>query len=605
MAGEVAPLLAGIPIVADATARELRFPASSRVQNQRVQNLATGAIERWDGAVWVPDFPQRFDIRRYGAVAGVSGNATTNTAAIHTAIAAASANGGGIVEIPPYSFNVSELTFGSASNVILQGTAQGYSYGNAKTASNFVVTTGVWGVRFPPTSSYCGLVNIGLQSDGALSSTPPHPVITPGVEYGVLIETGSTTMEGVTSFGFQYGCVIASGGNSNTFDRCSFTFNTKCGFAATIGTAGAYAAYHPNLTAPASPINSTVWTMTNCNFRRNGWGLILRDGGPNFVGTNVCESNWFGGIMTYVGSLDSSASLTGSIYLESNWLLYDATAAYTVTQNNLLKETANTWMLWTSAVATASNDAGYQIYAMSSPGNAGTLTGPGFVSLYNVAIVCGSGGATPGKAIYLKQSYLWKFYNCGCTGGDQPNAVRLGAAGGYNANGTHFYDYGGTLPASLGNRGAEFHTERSNTYGGGLTAGTGYFKGLFGNVQFPATAVPSADANCLDDYAEGTWTPVPTSLTVVGTPTYTGTYTKVGRRVHCVLHVVSTTSTASTANTTFFTGLPFSPSAAVVCMAVSSAVASFGNGLVGTNGRVNTPTWSATADVTVSFSYDV
>ena len=26
-------------------------------------------------------------------------------------------------------------------------------------------------------------------------------------------------------------------------------------------------------------------------------------------------------------------------------------------------------------------------------------------------------------------------------------------------------------------------------------------------VQFPATQVASADANCLDDYEEGTWTP--------------------------------------------------------------------------------------------------
>jgi hypothetical protein len=55
-----------------------------------------------------------------------------------------------------------------------------------------------------------------------------------------------------------------------------------------------------------------------------------------------------------------------------------------------------------------------------------------------------------------------------------------------------------------------------------------------GNVAFPATQVASADANTLDDYEEGTWTPG----FLTGTPVYTtpyertGFYTKIGNRVH-------------------------------------------------------------------------
>jgi hypothetical protein len=51
-------------------------------------------------------------------------------------------------------------------------------------------------------------------------------------------------------------------------------------------------------------------------------------------------------------------------------------------------------------------------------------------------------------------------------------------------------------------------------------------------ITFPATQSASTNANTLDDYEEGTWTPVPTNITVVsGTPVYTGKYTKIGNIV--------------------------------------------------------------------------
>jgi len=58
---------------------------------------------------------------------------------------------------------------------------------------------------------------------------------------------------------------------------------------------------------------------------------------------------------------------------------------------------------------------------------------------------------------------------------------------------------------------------------GGSTSATGV------GIAFPATQSASSDANTLDDYEEGTWTP-----SVGGTATYssrTGTYTKIGRQV--------------------------------------------------------------------------
>lgn len=56
MAGELAPLQSAIPIVANASDRETRYPPSSRIQNQRVFRLDTGNQERWNGSTWLIDF---------------------------------------------------------------------------------------------------------------------------------------------------------------------------------------------------------------------------------------------------------------------------------------------------------------------------------------------------------------------------------------------------------------------------------------------------------------------------------------------------------------------------------------------------------------------
>ena len=65
-------------------------------------------------------------------------------------------------------------------------------------------------------------------------------------------------------------------------------------------------------------------------------------------------------------------------------------------------------------------------------------------------------------------------------------------------------------------------------------------------ITFPATQSASADANTLDDYEEGTWTP---TLANIGTGTYstnTGSYTKIGNRVYLTVVLdINTTGTAS------------------------------------------------------------
>jgi hypothetical protein len=87
----------------------------------------------------------------------------------------------------------------------------------------------------------------------------------------------------------------------------------------------------------------------------------------------------------------------------------------------------------------------------------------------------------------------------------------------------------------------------------------------FGNVSasgitFPASASASSNANTLDDYEEGTFTPVlqrdSTTMTV---GLAEGFYTKIGRQVFIQLQVQDITD-AGTTEALKFTGLPFAGS---------------------------------------------
>jgi hypothetical protein len=105
--------------------------------------------------------------------------------------------------------------------------------------------------------------------------------------------------------------------------------------------------------------------------------------------------------------------------------------------------------------------------------------------------------------------------------------------------------------------------------GNPISGTTGTFTGLVdisaagaGQIQFPATQNASANANTLDDYEEGTWTP---TLTWGGNSvglTYAqrdGTYTRVGNIVSINFTIVLSSKGSST-GVGALSGLPFSTS---------------------------------------------
>jgi len=78
-----------------------------------------------------------------------------------------------------------------------------------------------------------------------------------------------------------------------------------------------------------------------------------------------------------------------------------------------------------------------------------------------------------------------------------------------------------------------------------------------GQIKFPATQNASADANTLDDYEEGTWTPVVTSQGgSITSYTAAGTYIKIGRSVLLTMRVLLSNVGTASGNMNI-SGLPF------------------------------------------------
>jgi hypothetical protein len=94
--------------------------------------------------------------------------------------------------------------------------------------------------------------------------------------------------------------------------------------------------------------------------------------------------------------------------------------------------------------------------------------------------------------------------------------------------------------------------------GGNINVGAGNFVMTSGyGIDFSATS-GTGTSELFDDYEEGTWTPVQgLGLTVTGTFSSNGTYTKIGRFVMATANLLATTSVVASAGGVICTGLPF------------------------------------------------
>jgi hypothetical protein len=77
-------------------------------------------------------------------------------------------------------------------------------------------------------------------------------------------------------------------------------------------------------------------------------------------------------------------------------------------------------------------------------------------------------------------------------------------------------------------------------------------------ITFPATQSASTNANTLDDYEEGTFTPVMRGTTS-GTLNLSGAYTKIGNTVQVNIYYANPIAAGTIVGNVYITGLPFAP----------------------------------------------
>lgn len=158
--------------------------------------------------------------------------------------------------------------------------------------------------------------------------------------------------------------------------------------------------------------------------------------------------------------------------------------------------------------------------------------------------------------------------------------------------------------ASAANRGALSSTDWSNFNGKAPLVSPSFTTPTLGVAS--ATSI-SFGGTALANYVESTWVPTFANLTIVGTPTYSGRYTRIGRCIFFSILVHSTTTTSSFAGATYF-ALPVSPGGIPLgstLTACSLGIASYGVGLIWSEGNAYTPAWPPTADVVISGFYFV
>jgi hypothetical protein len=139
----------------------------------------------------------------------------------------------------------------------------------------------------------------------------------------------------------------------------------------------------------------------------------------------------------------------------------------------------------------------------------------------------------------------------GTTTGVQP--LTIGGSGNIYATGGATWYTGGHLYIRAGTSGnLRFGANNANDLLTLNTTGTLILNGANTSangtgITFPATQSASSDANTLDDYEEGTWTPTDASGASLSFSGATGTYTKIGKFVYaaCSLTYPSTASGSS------------------------------------------------------------
>ena len=379
----------------------------------------------------------------------------------------------------------------------------------------------------------------------------------------------NTTASGNTAVGYQAGYSNTTANNNVAVGNSALRLNTT-GFE---NAAFGYGALDANTTGY---YNVSIGSLSS---------LLNTTGIQNVaVGWSALRSNTTGSYHTVMGSLALYSNTTGSFNTAyGREALYSNT---TGTQNIGVGQSA----LYKTTTGSYNTAMGQQVLQENTTGNYNTAFGlqAGYGNTTGIGNVLY--GSSAGWSNQAGNYNTFIGYNAGYNYNSSGNALNtaVGVDSGYNLttgkNNTFLgYNAGNTVTTGSKNAilgsyngnqdGLDIRTASNyavisdgdgnrllSTYNGGTLALDGGAVPQAGTgITFPATQSASSDANTLDDYEQGTWTP---SFNVIsGSATYTtqtGNYVKIGRQVTVTFYIRVNVSSSLVSSD--IAGLPFTGS---------------------------------------------
>jgi len=430
------------------------------------------------------------------------------------------------------------------------------------------------------------VVQTGTIANYNLDGSPTAGGIAYGTGPALAVSAAGTLGQVLTSGGAGAPTWATDGGGTVT----SVSVVSANGLAGTVATA---------TTTPAITLSTTVTGLLKGNGTAISAAVSGTDYAPATSGTSILYGNAAGGFNNVTigtgvsftagtlsatgsgGTVTSVAALTlGTTGTDLSSTVANGTTTPVITLQVPTASAANRGALSAADWTTFNNKGSGSVTSVSFTGGIVTVATPTTTPALTVAgtsggipyfssasawassaalaagslVLGGGAGATPATTATGTGVVTALGVNTGTAGAFVVNGGALGTPSSgtvTNLTGTASININGTVGATTPTTGS-FTTMKASTGAavGGATPGAG-------GIAFPATQVSVADANTLDDYEEGTFSPTANSFTVVGTPTLTGNYTKVGNLVQVWIYHFATTSVAAVAQTSNYSNLPY------------------------------------------------